>query len=151
MIVKEVYGDIFEVAEIHGCGAIAHGCNVYGKMGAGIAKAIRAKSNYNYQLYKDACLQALREGVDITGSFVGTYFPENNLVIFNLFTQDFPGPHARLEWIEESITEVVNSEFAPQKLCIPKIGCGIGGLKWDDVRNIIESIDSETEVVVAYI
>lgn len=152
MIVKEVYGDLFDIASIYNCDAIAHGCNVDGLMGAGVARLFKNKFPSNYELYKDMCLMAKRNSIEITGSYCGLLDINSGRAVYNLFTQDRPGPNARIEWVAESFEDVVSSEvFSPTKMCIPKIGCGIGGLEWEDVKTTLEEIDSTMELVVAYI
>jgi O-acetyl-ADP-ribose deacetylase (regulator of RNase III) len=48
-----VSGDLFDNA--YGVRAIAHGCNCQGSMGAGIAKAIRARYPAMYEEYRRSC------------------------------------------------------------------------------------------------
>ena len=153
MRVKECYGDLFEIARINEVDAIAHGCNVYGVMGAGIAKEFKRRFPNNYRLYKDICTKAMQSNIEIVGSFCGEYNLETNKSILNLFTQDKPGPYARLEWIKSAFEDALdeNSIHIPRSIAIPKIGCGIGGLTWTDVKRILEEIESDTEIVVAYL
>jgi O-acetyl-ADP-ribose deacetylase (regulator of RNase III) len=60
--------------------------------------------------------------------------------IYNIASQDQPGPNARLEWFEVGLVRSLKhaeENFVPT-IAMPRIGCGIGGLEWGDVRDIIE-------------
>lgn len=152
MILTEAYGDIFDVASDYECDAVGHGANVDGLMGAGIARLFKNKFPSNYKLYREICFLAKRNNIEIAGSYCGLLDINSGKAVYNLFTQDRPGHNARIEWVAESFEDVVSSEvFSPVRMCIPKIGCGIGGLEWEDVKTTLEEIDSTMELVVAYI
>lgn len=65
-------------------------------------------------------------------------------VVFNMATQDRPGPRARIEWVKDSAKLV--AEFAQvhniDRVAIPRIGCGIGGLEWADVRLALSAAET---------
>lgn len=153
MDIKEVYGDLFDIAKNHNCDAIAHGCNVDGLMGAGVAKLFREKFPVNYDYYKDICAAAKENNAEIVGSYFGFMDINTGSAIYNMFTQDRPGRYAQLKWVQESFMELCNLDNStrPKRLAIPKIGCGIGGLEWEDVKMVLEHIKSDTQLVVAYI
>lgn len=143
MIVEERVGDLFS----HSGVAIGHGVNTQGVMGAGIAKEFRRRWPGLYEDYKQACADGyLLPG----GSLLYSYPPYQ--FIFNLATQRYPGADARLEWISEALTAAVDylELWRVSELAIPRIGCGIGGLNWEDVRGVIEKSkpDSDFTVVV---
>lgn len=64
--------------------------------------------------------------------------------MFNMATQDRPGPRARIEWVKDSAKLV--AEFAQvhniDRVAIPRIGCGIGGLEWADVRLALSAAET---------
>jgi len=114
---------------------IAHGCNTMGAMHAGIADQIRKKYPLVFHAYKR----------ELSGRFVPGYAqmvavgPERT--VFNLATQDYTGPHARLEWVYLAFRNMAEicAVYNIQRVAIPEIGCGLGGLSWSDVEMSILS------------
>jgi O-acetyl-ADP-ribose deacetylase (regulator of RNase III) len=129
----EVEGDIFEM----NLPAIGHGCNCEGVMGAGIASDFKARWPKMYQEYRQYCLDEEPK----PGDFY-PYPTAEGVMIFNLFTQRYPGADARVEWIESAVSNAVAycREEGIDVLGIPRIGCGIGGLKWADVKPALQSM-----------
>lgn len=115
---------------------IAHGCNTQGVMGAGIARYLRKVFPSIFLPYKSACAN---------GKFTaGSCLPilvNADLWVANLGTQDLPGKHARLEWVDESLealTHFLRMESL-RGVALPRIGAGIGGLDWEDVLEVMET------------
>ncbi len=117
---------------------VAHGCNTRGVMGAGIAKQVRDMHPNVYRQYVDAVqsldfvlgtAQLLYRGDDAPGA-----------LIFNLGTQNAPGPNATLWAVYLSFANLaeMSKRCGIDRVAIPRIGCGIGGLIWYDVRAQIE-------------
>lgn len=150
--VEEVNGDLFS----HKGWAIAHGCNTMGAMGAGVAKLARQRHPAMYTQYRKHC----NEGLFATGSsFIWQTgldgdFPYQNVV--NLGTQISTGADAKCTHIYEafwrlSIHYSIIGQLETYHLGIPLIGCGIGGLKWDDVKATIEEALEKSNIqVTAY-
>lgn len=121
--------------------AYAHGVNTRGLMGAGIAVEFKHRWPDMYKVYKNLCKDEML--------LPGGYFPyvTKERTIINIASQDLPGPHAKLQWFEEGLSEAL--AYADwnniQKIAMPRIGCGIGGLDWADVRDIIEYFAEEGE------
>jgi O-acetyl-ADP-ribose deacetylase (regulator of RNase III) len=150
---------------------IVHGCNMQGKMGAGVAKEIKIKYPRCYEQY----LHAVRSGELTLGSVVpvdcGTY------VIFNAITQMYYGTnnimyldelslvqslqtcqelivsvHANIEqtnpfyWKPNSTT--FSSHIAKMQIAMPMIGSGHGGGDWAVIHQIIEEVFTEVQPVV---
>lgn len=130
-------GDLLESEEL----VIAHGCNTYGVMGAGIAGQISKRYPSMFRAYKAACLGG--EFVLGSAQFLerepSRFHPE---YIFNLGTQWSPGPNATLWGVFLSFANMVErsrgASVAINRVAIPRIGCGIGGLTWDEVEPTIE-------------
>jgi O-acetyl-ADP-ribose deacetylase (regulator of RNase III) len=117
--------------------AIGHGVNIYGVMGAGIAPIVRRLYPAVFAPYRAKCE---------THEFqAGDMLPVEVLPgkwVFNLASQDKPGKNARLEWLESSLRS--SFEFAAannlEGFAIPRIGAGIGGLTWGDVKKTIADV-----------
>jgi O-acetyl-ADP-ribose deacetylase (regulator of RNase III) len=67
--------------------------------------------------------------------------PRSGRWIYNLATQDYPGPRARLEWIEKSLAKAAAHarEHGVETIALPRIGSGIGGLRWEEVEEVIKA------------
>lgn len=130
-------GDLFAVK----ADVIAHGANCQGVMGAGIAKAFKAKFPQMYSQYRNECFI----GKYVPGDFM--VFDENGTLGVNLFTQDEPGPSATFEAVVVSLIGVsqrMNRAYLtkPAVLAIPLIGCGIGGLEFVDLMEAVTLTES---------
>ena len=70
----------------------------------------------------------------------------------NIASQDKPGPSAKLQWlffgVAQTMRHMRNGEL--KTLALPRIGCGIGGLKWDEVEEALKQLEREfgVEVVI---
>ncbi len=62
--------------------------------------------------------------------------------VFNLGTQELPGPHATYPAVEKSLLNMISQADVEgiTSIAVPKIGAGYGGLRWDKVRNLIERL-----------
>lgn len=137
MTVQYRTGDLFT----SDADALAHGCNCQGVMGAGIAVQFRKRYPKMFEDYRARCMN---------GSFgIGSCFAwdaPDGKVIYNLGTQKYPGPCARLEDIRTALLTMLRMPTKKNQLirtiALPRIGCGHGGLKWPDVKNIIEQTAS---------
>ncbi len=149
MTVKEFHGaDIFEIeAE-----ALSHGCNIRGVIG-GLAASVFGRHPEMKKRYKSGC-----ENSNFIPGSVYIYKNTESMgkpfwYIYNLFSQIQPGPNADLELLRSSLLEMRDH----MKLCsvksvnIPQIGCGIGGLNWEDVRPLLEEIFGPEEDLVLQI
>lgn len=69
--------------------------------------------------------------------------------VANLATQDKPGAHARVCWIEESVGKLLkwSVERGIKNVAMPMIGCGLGGLYWyEDVQPVLKRLSLEYDV-----
>lgn len=131
-------GDLFH----HGLPALAHGCNCAGAMGKGIAIEFRARFPTMYAEYKQRCADKRFVPGDVFE------WREGDLVIFNLGTQKTWRTPATLAAIETSVRAMVRlAEVANlAQVGLPRIGAGLGGLAWSDVRALLEAIGASTRV-----
>jgi len=139
-MISEVTGDLFT----SGLPALSHGCNCRGVMGGGIAADFRRRWPRMYREYRLRCEQ----GLFVPGSVMMWSTP---VTVFNLGTQLDPGPDASLTAIGKSVARMtaVASLLDIPVIGMPRIGCGIGGLDWDDVyRKIAASCFPRVDLVV---
>ena len=168
MTFQIIQGDLFDPA--HEFEALAQGVNTWGVMGAGIAPVFKNNWPKMFDSYADLCkrngealsglLHAFHPLAEIsepeidpaTGSAV-FYVPDSDPIIYNLFTQTAPGRgNARIEYLKTAA--ILMRQDAENQLLdrvgLPWIGAGIGGLERHNVQYILESVldDSETEFIL---
>ncbi len=134
-------------------GIVAHGVNCQGKMGSGVAKAIRAKWPIVYEKYKKQSTGATMLG----GCQLVTINSNNSLHVANCYTQVFYGrdgsKYADANAVGSSM-EVVGmfADMYDLPVFMPRIGCGLGGLNWDkDVLPIMEYVAEVYNGVTFYV
>lgn len=144
MKVIEIKGDLFE--NFSQGDAIAHGVNCRGFMGSGIALPIKNEFPNNFLAYNDQCNGQRLEPGDVLA------FHEGGVIVFNMATQFEPGPDARYEWVGLAAANLYSycRDNAIPVVKMPKIGCGIGGLEWESVRDILEEIGDEDVALEVY-
>lgn len=136
----EKTGSVFDTH----AGALGHGVNCVGAMGAGVARLVRQRWPQMFEPYRQACVaRTLRPG-DVLPMQTGE---EPIRWVYHLATQGRPGPDARLEWIRQSAQQaaVHARQHGIERIAIPQIGCGIGGLAWSDVRPVLLSLEDGVE------
>lgn len=133
-------GDLFNQPDL---GALGHGVNCKGMMGAGIATLFRRRDEDMFKAYRAMC-----HAGDLQP---GGFFPwkhADGTWTYNLASQYDLGADARLDAIEASLTRAVaHAEHnGITGIGLPRIGSDIGGLNWDDVRAVIEKVGATTDV-----
>lgn len=145
---REVKGDLLALFQQGHYDIIAHGCNCKGIMGAGIAKTI----GILYPEVKRADWRLAHSKITPwPGSFLPV--PVEHGIIVNLYTQEYPGRDATNHAVYHSLRRmkqwVDNLQFEDAiRIGLPHIGCGIGGLQWDDVKEMIEGLFRDQRLVV---
>lgn len=129
---------------------IAHGCNTVGAFGAGVAGQIARRMPTVAEQYKE-------HAPFLLGAAQLVYYGPTNRYVFNLMTQLKPGRDARPSAITTAFTNMAEKihkhHELPRLVAIPRIGCGIGGLTWQEVEPAIvagvngSSIDYLTVIV----
>lgn len=128
-----------DITTIEGPAVIAHGVNCQGKMGSGVAKAIITK----WPEVKEAYLQYENKKLGYLNRVnIG------NLIIYNCFTQQYYGydnkRYANIIAIIQCLYAIlILHDELP--LYIPKIGCGLGGLDWEVVKQVLEDLEEITQ------
>lgn len=134
-------GDIFAMPDLQ---ALGHGVNCKGKMGSGIAVLFRNKFKEMHKDYVKLCDEDKLQ----LGEVFPYYDETENITIFNMASQYFPGADARLDALLTSVREVEQycRHHGIDVVGLPQIGCGIGGLDWEVVRRAIEDEVGESPV-----
>ena len=143
----EVEGDLLTAPEP----LIAHGVNSLGKFGAGVAGAIARKWPEVKKAYLNRYNDTGWRLGDIQVVGLGPEERKPRPMIANCCTQASigrSGVHADLEAIRQAVTSLVHYTYCD--IAMPRIGCGLGGLDWADVRPVIESAVPKHRRVVVY-
>ena len=70
----------------------------------------------------------------------------------NRIDHDFRITNSKIEWIEQGLQYFVNNykEWNISSISFPMLGCGLGGLKWEKVKPLMEKylkdLDIEVEI-----
>ena len=119
---------------------IAHGCNTVGLMGAGIAGVIAKQ----YPLVLEQYFARCKRREFHLGSALPISVMENHAyrTVWNLGTQVNPGREATIWGVMLSFGNMLEQmkAWGIDRVAIPRIGCGIGGLKWEAVEQTIGGV-----------
>lgn len=144
-MIREVDSDLFGL----NVDALAHGCNTQGIMNAGIAREFRKRYPAMFDEYRDYCNTGLFKPSEV--HFYRN--PEGRPHIINIATQLNIGDSARLEYAEGGFGNIRENykRWKINSLGMPRIGCGLGGLDWNDVRGLVENVFGtlDLEVLIA--
>jgi len=144
-MIKETVGNLFEAkAE-----ALVNAVNCVGVMGKGIALQFKRKFPAEYfNDYKIACqngefaigkVHVFKLKNTLAHARVSAFSPR---FIVNFPTKNHWREKSRIEDIEsglQSLAEAVE-RYEIKSVAIPALGCGLGGLGWNDVKPLIEKV-----------
>lgn len=141
---KEINGDLLAMAKEGKFDIIAHGCNCFKTMGAGIASSIAKTFPVAYQADKVDKRTPLQRLGDYT---YATHYDSNTRIV-NLYTQYNGGPNLDYSALELSLRKLSMVIDKNTKIGLPLIGCGIAGGDWEKVREIIQRVLSDFDVTI---
>jgi len=131
---------------------LAHGCNNRGKMGSGIAKEIRERFPIAYKVYRTTWEQ---NGLELGQVQVARQRFSPEKIIFNCITQDGYGYDGKKYVDYDAIRyciikmnlELIKYPNTNMNVAMPMIGAGLGGGKWKEISQIIETNSTFRPVV----
>jgi O-acetyl-ADP-ribose deacetylase (regulator of RNase III) len=129
-----MHGDLLKQDDVD---AIVNTVNCVGVMGKGIALQFRNKWPANNQAYEHACKAGQ---VKLGTMFV---FDSDGLVkpnfIINFPTKGHWRARSEIRSIQDGLKDLIAQvqRLKIKSIAIPPLGCGNGGLDWDDVRPLI--------------
>jgi O-acetyl-ADP-ribose deacetylase (regulator of RNase III) len=130
-MIELVKGDLFAASPR----ALAHGCNCAGAMGKGIAVEFKRRWPKMYEEYHALCEAGRFQLGDVFA------WSDGAVVIFNLATRkSFRGKvRGDLDAIARAAARMLSiaEERGIAEIGMPKIGAGLGGLDWEDVRAVL--------------
>ncbi len=140
-------GDLMQVKS----GILAHGCNMHGVMGSGVAKLVKEMYPKAFERYRK----------DLTGGFplgsVSVWSPQETgtveFLVASCLTQEDMGYDGKRYVSYDAIDSCFNilniiSIKAGLPIHIPRIGAGLGGGSWDVIAEIIRDRCEEVSVTV---
>jgi O-acetyl-ADP-ribose deacetylase (regulator of RNase III) len=148
-MIKYIDGDLVKDAELFD--VVAHCCNCFCSMGAGIAPQIKNKFPEAYEV---DC-ETIKGGKSKLGTI--TYTENTTPIIVNLYGQyDYTvrrNGQMDLDYdaLRSALREMKN-QFTGLLFGMPLIGCGLAGGDWDVIEAIIEEeLEGERVIVVNYV
>ena len=154
MPVIDRIGDIFE----QDWTVLAHGCNCFNTMGAGVARQVKLHFPEAFavdqQANRHATARKYGSTFDLLGTFSMVAFDEDapperrGKRVYNLYTQYNYGldrSHIDYFSLEKAMKKMRwdlrhDRVYREAKIAMPKIGCGLAGGEWRIVREIIGSV-----------
>ena len=140
---KEVKGDLIRLALDGEFDVIAHGCNCFCNMGAGIARSIKQ------QFPKAAAADKSSQKGSKKKLGQCTLAHQHNIWVVNAYTQfNYGGKNVNYTAIRKCMKYIKNN-FSGERIGLPKIGCGLAKGDWPTVKAIImeELVDEDVTIV----
>lgn len=112
--------------------------NLRGVMGGGLAKVFRDLSPSMYKKYRESCLRGDFKIGDI--QVLDMSQGSGTLYAVNFPTKDHYNNPSELSYIEKGLQTFVQEyeEIGITHIAFPKLGCGLGGLSWEEVKLLME-------------
>lgn len=124
-----VKGNIFDsTAQV-----IVNPVNCVGVMGAGLAKQFKERYPNMYRSYIQCCAKGLLQ----PGKLMLCKAEDHMILLFP--TKTYYSMPSKMEYIEKGLEKLADTyqQKNIQSIAIPKLGCGLGGLDWPEVRQRI--------------
>jgi O-acetyl-ADP-ribose deacetylase (regulator of RNase III) len=136
-----VKGDLFQTPGIR---AYAHGCNCAGAMDAGVAVAFKKRWPRMFEDYAARCADGRFHLGDVI------VWNEGEEVVYTLAIQEHWKKKAKLPALARALRRAVAlAEHAGvERIGLPRIGTGLGGLEWPRVKRVLDEVGAETKVTL---
>jgi O-acetyl-ADP-ribose deacetylase (regulator of RNase III) len=123
--------------------AIVNTVNCVGVMGRGIAAQFKRAFPNNFRFYEAACKRGDVKPGQMLVYEIG-HAGERRIII-NFPTKRHWRANSRLEDIKSGLRALVDEVRARdiRSIAVPPLGCGLGGLDWDEVRPLVEAAFAE--------
>ena len=150
---KEVNGDLIQMALNGEFDVIAQGCNCQCVMGSGIAKSIKETWPTAYEVDQKTKRGSYNKlgTISFTDSLAEHYLSSPYVVIVNCYTQFDYGRESKLYANYDAIAmcmDKINHEYKGKRIGLPKIGCGLANGDWNVVKKIIEDRLKDCDVTI---
>lgn len=129
-MIRYVEGDIFSSpAQV-----IVNPVNTVGVMGKGLALDFKKRYPKMFDKYKHICeIDKFK-----IGNLMIHYAPDHWILLFP--TKNHWRNPSKLEYIEKGLLKFIDkyADKGIQSIAFPKLGCGNGELRWEDVKPLME-------------
>jgi O-acetyl-ADP-ribose deacetylase (regulator of RNase III) len=132
-------GDLFHT---EGLRAYAHGCDCAGQMDKGVAVAFKKKWPLMYEEYRARCQDGRFRLGDVFA------WSEGDEVVYNLGIQEQSTKKAKVTALAKSLKTMAElaQKAGIERVGLPRIGAGQGGLDWPRVKKVLSEVGRETSV-----
>jgi len=132
-------GDIFHT---DGLRAYAHGCDCAGQMDKGVAVAFKKKWPLMYDEYRARCQDGRFRLGDVFA------WSEGEDVVYTLGIQEQSTQKAKVPALTKSLKTLAELARTAgiERVGLPRIGTGQGGLDWPRVKKVLSEVGRETSV-----
>jgi len=122
--------------------ALVNTVNTVGVMGKGVALQFKKAFPANFRAYEAACRRNEVKIGEMLVTPTGAFEPR---LIINFPTKQHWRGDSSLETIRLGLADLIRvvREHSIQSLALPPLGCGLGGLKWEEVGPLIERAFAE--------
>lgn len=153
MIVNTVKGNAISLFLNGEYDMFAHGCNIFNRMGSGIAKEVRERLPELWELDQ----KTVEGDRSKLGTISVTSYPYAGLA-FNFYTQatywdpsdmlSYDATRSCFETLNTMCQETVDFGLGKPTMCIPKIGAGLAQGDWDKISAIINEVTPNIDITV---
>lgn len=139
-MITYLYGDIFDSS----IQTLVNPVNLEGRMGKGLAVKFR---NLYPAMYRDYQLDCANGDIAI-GKL--TVYTSGDYKVINFPTKDRYSEPSRYKYIEYGLINFLEmyQEWNITGVAFPKLGCGLGGLEWENVKIMMEGFLSNLDIPV---
>jgi O-acetyl-ADP-ribose deacetylase (regulator of RNase III) len=134
-------GDLFNT---DGLRAYAHGCDCAGQMDKGIAVAFKKKWPRMYEEYRARC----QDGRFRPGEVFA--WNEGDEIVYNLGIHEQSTQKPKVPVLAKSLKTMMElaATAGIERVGLPRIGTGQGGLDWPRVKKVLTEVGRETSVTL---
>lgn len=141
LMIRFTTGNLLEAS----ADALVNTVNEVGVMGKGIALMFKEAFPENYRVYERAC----KQGQVRVGHILAVKCGEDRRPqwIVNFPTKKHWRNPSQIQWVRDGLEDLKQWAHASkvQSIAVPPLGCGNGGLDWNDVKGLIEQLLGDLE------
>lgn len=158
---KEVTGNLIQLAKEGNFDAIGHGCNCFCRMKRGIAPLMAAAFGCDKFPLEDLVHTGDFDKLGrIEGKMVTQIYSRGGslhtkpLMVFNMYSQyhwNEPSVHGKTPVDYTALRmclRKLNKQFTGQKVGLPRIGCGLAGGDWEIVKKMMEFEMKDCDLII---
>ena len=121
--------------------ALVNAVNTVGVMGKGLALHFKRAFPDNFREYQAAC----KQGQVVIGRMHVTQRTTSPRFIINFPTKQHWRHPSKLDYIRDGLVDLAVQirTLGIQSIAVPSLGCGLGGLAWDEVKPLIHAAFDE--------